>query len=55
MSATFAHEVTVVRFDVPDEVGSFHVVDEWLRQRARLVFPELLSRCSKRISQILRD
>lgn len=40
MLATFAHEVTAVRFDVPDEVGSFHIVDEWLRQRARSVFPE---------------
>ena len=28
MSAAFAHEVTAVRFEVPDEVGSFHVVDE---------------------------
>jgi hypothetical protein len=28
MSAAFAHKKAAVRLKVPDEVGSFHVVDE---------------------------
>jgi len=54
MSAALTNEETIMRVEVPDEVGSFHI-DKELRPRAKLVFRALFSRYLKSSFQIVRD